>query len=117
MSRKKEKRIKNQGTLPAGRQALKIWFWSLVMLFVLGLFSYGYLVRGVIVNIVARQNIGSELSFLNSKVSDLESEYIKAKNDITLEKAHDLGFVVVSSQKFVTRNTNNPGLSVITNGI
>jgi len=42
-------------------------------------FSYGYCVRGAIVNIVARESMEKDLSTLNSKVLDLESKYIKAK--------------------------------------
>jgi hypothetical protein len=106
MLKKKEKRINN-------REPLKIWFWSLVTVFVLCLFSYGYCVRAAIVNIVERQNIENELSILNSKVTDLESEYIKVKNDITLETANNLGFVPATTNKFVSKSVKNPGLSVV----
>ena len=98
-------------------ESRQAWFWSFVFIFVFGLFLYGFLVRGAIVNIVARQDVESEISLLNSKILDLESEYIQIKNSITLEKAHDLGFVTVSAQKFVTRNVTNPGLSLITPGM
>ena len=107
MSNKYEKII-------SGQEPLRIKFWSLIGVILLCFFSYGYLVRGTIVNIVARQNVESELSFLNSKVINLESEYLKVKNGITLETANGLGFVAVSGQKFVTKNTEKPGLSLVT---
>jgi hypothetical protein len=109
MFSRNEKRISSQ-------EPLRMWFWSLCGICVLCLFSYGYLVRGAIVNIVARQNIESEVSVLNSKVLDLESEYIKAKNNITPELATSLGFVAVSNQKFVTKDVKTPGLSLVTSG-
>jgi len=107
-----------KNTISNNREPLKIWVWSLVSVFVFCIFSYIYLVQGAIVNIVARQNMETELSALNSKVVDLETQYMKAKKTITPELAQGLGFVVVSNQKFVTRNTtNDSGLSVLTSGM
>ena len=112
MTIRKDKRINNS-------EPLKVWIWSLLGVFVFCLFSYVYLVRGAIVNIVARQNMETNLAVLSSKVSDLETQYIKAKNDVTPELAQSLGFIAVSdaNQKFVTRNTKASGLSVLTPGL
>jgi len=90
-------------------------FWFLTLIVVFCLFSYGYCVRGAIVNVVERQNMENELSMLNTKVIDLESQYIKAKSNITPELARELGFVSISQTKFVIKNVNTPGLSLITN--
>jgi len=98
-------------------EPLKKWVLSLVVVFIFGLVSYGYFVRAAIVNIVTRQNMESELAILNSQVANLESVYIKAKNNITLEKAETMGFVAISNQKFVTKAVINPGLSLVTPGI
>ena len=110
MSKRYNKRIDNS-------EPQRVWFWSLVGVLFICIFSYGFCVRGAIVNIVNRQSMESELSALNTKVLNLESEYIKAKNAVTLEKAYSLGFIAVSNQKFVTRSTKNPGLSVLTPGL
>ena len=91
-------------------------FWVLIIVLVFCFFSYGYCVRGAIVNVVERQNMENELSKLNTKVIDLETQYIKAKSSITTELASELGFVSVSNTKFVVKNVNTPGLSLITNG-
>ncbi|OHA47237.1 MAG: hypothetical protein A2541_01835 [Candidatus Taylorbacteria bacterium RIFOXYD2_FULL_36_9] len=107
MLKKKEKRINN-------REPLKIWFWFFVGLFAFSLFSYGYFVRGAIVNIVTRQTMESDLASLNSRVLDLESQYLKVKNNITPELAQNLGFVTATNQKFVTKNTQTSGLSLVT---
>lgn len=108
MFNKKNKKINNS-------EPLKKWFWSLVMVFAIYLFSYGYCVRGAIVNIVERQNIETEISVLNTKVVNLESEYIKAKNNITPELATGLGFVPLANTKFVVKSVNVPSLSLLTN--
>ncbi len=107
MLRKKQKRIDNS-------ENKKIYFWSLLFVFFFCLFSYGFLVRGAIVNIVARQNMENDLTALSTKVIDLESKYIKVKNNITLERAYALGFGAVSEQKFVLKNVKTPGLSLLT---
>ena len=98
-------------------ESLKRWIWSLISVLVFCLFSYGYFVRGAIVNIVERQSMETEFSILNSKVSSLESDYIKTKNNITPELATTLGFVPVSNQKFVTRTIQNSGLSLLTKSL
>jgi hypothetical protein len=104
---KRDKRISNS-------EPLKVWCCSFIAIFVFCLVSYGYFVREMTVNLVNRQNMENDLSSLNSKVLDLESEYIKAKNSITPKLATNLGFVPVTNQKFVTKNVAYPGLSLIT---
>ena len=110
MSKAKAKIISND-------EPLKVWFWSLTAVLILCLFSYSYLVRGVIVDVVARQNIEGQLSSLNTQVLNLESEYLNLENGLTLDKAQTLGFVAAPSQKFVMRNTDNPSLSLLTPGL
>jgi hypothetical protein len=109
MFNQRQKRINN-------REPSKIFCWSLVTMLSICLFSYGYFVRGITVNIVTRQNMEADISLLSSKVFALEAEYIKAKNSITPELASTMGFVPVSNQKFVQKQVNNPGLSLITPG-
>jgi len=92
----------------------KLYFLLLVLVFIISIFSYGYLVRGVMVNIVSRQNMETEIVSLSSRVLDLESLYIKARNNVTQDLARDLGFVTIKKQKFVTRNITDPGISLLT---
>lgn len=109
MFSKKNKKINN-------REPHKVGCWSLITILCLCLFSYGYFVRDITVNIVARQNMETDISYLSSQVLNLESDYIKAKNSITEELALENGFVPVTNQKFVQKTVNNPGLSLITPG-
>lgn len=109
MFNQKQKRINN-------REPSKIFCWSLVAVLAICLFSYGYFVRGITVNIVDRQNMERDISSLSTNVLTLESEYIRAKNSITGELALNMGFIPVSSQKFVQKQVNNSGLSLIIPG-
>ncbi len=98
-------------------EPLKKYFWSLLLVLFLCLFSYGYLVRGAIISIVDRQNMESNLAGLNSRILDLESEYLKLKNDVTPEWALTLGFIPVSTEKFVAKDAKNPNLSLVTSDL
>lgn len=87
------------------------WFFSVLIIF--SLFSYGYLVRSTIINIVERKNMESKFFALNSEIIDLESDYIKTKSSITQELAYNLGFIFSNDKKFVSKN-NDFTLSLIT---
>jgi hypothetical protein len=109
MSKQRKKRINNP-------ESGKIWFWSLTGILLLGFLAYGGLVRGAIVKVVTRQNLGTELTILSSRVLELETAYLKAKGEITLAKAYDLGFIEAPTKKFVMTNTKTPELSLLVNG-
>lgn len=104
--------LKNRNNRINNQDKAKVFFWSLIIVICFSVFSYGYFVRTTIVNIVVRQNMEKELSLLSSKVLALESEYVKAKNNVTLETAENYGFVAVASQKFITKANIDSGLSV-----
>ncbi len=109
MFSRKEKRINNF-------EPAKVWFWCLLVVFTISLFSYGFLVQNSIVNVVNRQNMENEIAVLNSHIIELEAGYIKAKNAITPEIARDLGFKEAVNQKFVTRTVTYPSVSLLTSG-
>ncbi len=105
MTLSKNNRINNQ-------DKTRVLFWSLIIMICFCVFSYGYFVRTTIVNIVTRQTMEKELSLLSSKVLSLESEYVKVKNNVTLEQAQNSGFVSALNQKFVTKTNTDSGFSV-----
>ncbi len=86
----------------------KAIFWALLVVICFCLFSYGYMVRAAIVNIVTRQDMEKEVVTLSSKVLSLESEYHKIKNKVTLDSAMDMGFVSSPAHKFVGLNDIKP---------
>ena len=64
------------------------------------------------VNVVSEQNMQKEIVDLNTKVLALESDYVKAKNEITIEKAKNLGFIATNGQKFVSKTPGPVGVAV-----
>lgn len=94
-------------------EPLKGYFWLLIFLLVFGIFSYGYCVRGAIVSVVDRQSLEADFSILRNKLVELEAEYIKIKSDITPELSYQLGFKPSINTKFVLKNNQTPGLSLV----
>jgi hypothetical protein len=91
----------------------KTVIWCLFALIFLSVISYGYFVRLAVVNIVDRQEMEKEIAVTRSKVLELESEYVKAKSEVTEEIARGRGFVLASSRKFIDKNNKDlPGLSL-----
>jgi len=67
---------------------------------------YMWAVNLTVRHVVKREAIESELSVVSSRISELEFEYIRKKNSITLEYANKLGFIPVTDAKFVSRKSS-----------
>lgn len=81
-----------------------IIFWAQIALIVSLIITYMYMVNKTVWNVMARQQVESSLVSLNSKLSDLEFEYITAKSNVTLEMARSLGYQSPQATYFVTRD-------------
>ncbi|MDD5318548.1 MAG: hypothetical protein PHF79_01865 [Candidatus Pacebacteria bacterium] len=79
--------------------------WSLFALFIVLVAMYGILVRQTVFNVVARQQAENKVADLGSATSDLEYQYISAKNAITLDVAYAHGFKDVTNPTFINRTT------------
>lgn len=88
----------------------KAAFWSLIGVIIASAVLYVVFVTQTINNVVERKQLESEISSLSIAVSEMEFQYISYKNDITLEKAYDLGFKESPETHFASRGTR--GLSV-----
>ena len=82
-----------------------IVFWTLLAAIVLMMISYIYFINKTVRNVVLRQNLQNEIATLNSNLSDTEFSYINTVGSITLDTAHQLGYVAAtqSEKTFVTR--------------
>jgi len=87
-------------------------FWSLGVFLLFFLIFYVYLINQTILNIVARENIESDIVVLNSEISEMEFEYISQKNAVTLGYAYSLGFEDADNIKFASRRLAGQGLSL-----
>ena len=90
-------------------------FWFLAGVIGISSMLYVYLVNQTILNIVMRENVESEMVDLESKISELEFEYITLKNDINIDYAYSIGFVDVEKVKFASRKLSTQSLSVNSN--
>jgi len=71
------------------------WTLSLALLFLAG--SYVYLIQQSIVHVVERRNALEQSAALEGEIASLEGSYLKTIGSVTIEKAHEIGFVDVSS--------------------
>ncbi len=85
-------------------RASAIIFWAQVGLIISLISLYMYFVNQTVWNVVARQQTESATVSLNSKLGDLEFQYIAAKNNITLEVAQSMGYQSADQKVFVTRD-------------
>lgn len=89
---------------------------DLIWVLALGIFSlllvYGFLVNNMVRGAVTSEQMGSELTRLNSEVAELESKFIALDQTITLELAKELGFQTVDSAVYVSKSSFGRGLSL-----
>lgn len=67
-------------------------FWSLLSVLVVLVGLYGYMVNQTIWNAFNRDNIETQIVALNSKLGDLEFEYMAIPNNVNINKAYEMGF-------------------------
>ena len=78
-------------------------FWSLSALLGLAVLAYLYFLSMSVYAVIERKSAESESESLSSKVSLLESEYVKLDKRITLELAHEQGFVDITVPRYISR--------------
>ena len=66
-------------------------------------FVYLYLVAASVLNVIAQKEADQNSSALESKIGGLEAQYFSLSQDITQQKASELGLLPVSESSFVYR--------------
>ena len=81
-------------------------FWSMLCVLVFLVGVYGYMVNKTVWNAFNKDKAEAQIVALNSKLGDLEFEYMTLSNNISIEKAYSLGFQNASSSSilFATRD-------------
>jgi hypothetical protein len=85
-------------------------FWSLLSVLIVFVGAYGYIVNQTVWNAFNKDKAEEQIVALNSKLGDLEFQYMSLSNDISIEKAYELGFqnaagkTLFASREFVAKN-------------
>lgn len=80
----------------------KTIFWGLLTAIFFSAVCYIYFVTTTIHNVVARERAETEVSELALSIGQKEFDLIGLKNNITLERAINLGFSEVQEKTFIT---------------
>jgi hypothetical protein len=89
----------------------KVLFFVFATLLVGTFLCYVYLVNATIMNVVAREQIETNISDLSTTIGTLEYKYISLKNAVTIDLAHAKGFTDASPTSFLARKDAAPALS------
>ncbi len=71
---------------------------------------YGYMVNQTVWNAFNKDQAESQIVAMNSKIGDLEFQYMTLSNNISIEKAYELGFqnasgkTLFASRELVEKN-------------
>ncbi|MEI6042683.1 MAG: hypothetical protein WCQ00_03925 [bacterium] len=85
-------------------------FWSFLAVFMFLMGTYGYMVNKTVWNAFDKDQSDEQIVALNSKLGDLEFQYMSLSNNISIEKAYELGFqnasanTIFASREFVSKN-------------
>lgn len=73
-------------------------FWLLLVMISLVSFFYIYLINSSIINLALREDYEEEMSYTQTEVTDLVSEYMSLTNQLDYEQVLAFGFVDDASQ-------------------
>ena len=93
----------------------KSFFWSIFIVFVFLVLSYGLLLNSIMIKAVSKQNMEKGLASLGSEVNTLEFNYLSVKNSITMDFAKSKGFISLSSDKFAVIDSPQKNISLSIN--
>ena len=72
--------------------------------------TYGYMVNQTVWNAFNKDKAEADIVALNSKLGDLEFQYMSLSNNISIEKAYELGFqnatgkTIFAAREMVAKN-------------
>ncbi len=81
----------------------KVLFFAALALLVSLFALYVYLVNRTVMNVVAREQTGRTVATLSTSIGGLEFKYITLKDSITLDLAHEKGFMDFSPTTFLAQ--------------
>lgn len=81
----------------------KMAFYLLAIVVIALASLYVYFMNKTVMNVVERENIEKKIAEQASDIAEIEFAYIAAKNTVTLERAHEIGFVDAIPSSYVAR--------------
>ncbi len=91
-------------TQPKGRlNHGRVFFFGLIFFVIVAFSFYMFFLGRTIFDLVDRKNVEQEIHLASSRISELELQVLDYNNQVTLQKAYDLGFVNNGDPKFVSR--------------
>ncbi len=85
--------------------------WLSVLLLTIFTGAYIFCAQAMVVNTVKNRDLRTQIDKIMPKISELETEYISLENEITLEKAYELGFKNADSE-FIAGTALGRGVSM-----
>ena len=79
------------------------FFWILVAISALSMFTYIYAINATARNIATGQDLERRVAKVSANLDSLEFSYITLKNNVTLELAYERGFREVKNPLYVSR--------------
>lgn len=87
-------------------------FYAAVSTFALLCVGYVYFLSAGVAHVVVRKELNQEITETQTRISDLESEFIIAKNSVGAEAVAAHGFEMNEEKVFVTKVSSNVVLSL-----
>jgi hypothetical protein len=75
---------------------------------------YGALVHTTVSHVVSRKTLEASIADMSGSVSSLEGQYMQKVSTLTIDEAHQLGFVDAHVALFVSLHPEGPVLSLNT---
>lgn len=91
--------------------AIKWPLWLSALLVTTFVGAYVFCAQGLVVNAVQNRDVRGKIDKMMPKISELETEYVNLQNEVTLEKAYELGFKNTNSE-FIAGATLGKGVSM-----
>ena len=87
-------------------------FWTALWSTVFAVFFYIYFLGSSVYSVILRKQAEVETTDLYSRISGLEATYALLDKEISLELAHEKGFVDISVPRYVSREAQRDGFTL-----
>ena len=87
-------------------------FWYLTYSLIALVVLYLYFINSIVMGVVGRERLHTQLGSIQSNVTSLESQYVTLSGTITLDLAHNLGFTDADAQQASFAYASEPGIAL-----